>query len=169
MNLVLEDDTMSQKTYVPSEEEIEENTNWVLFDADGVVLGRLASRIAKVMRGKHKPFYTPHLDCGDPAIVVNASGIELSGKKDIQQMVFRHSQFPGGDVEESYEDLLEDAPEKIVYWAVRGMLPKNKLGRSIRDHLRIYSDGEHPHEAQQPVEYDWENDEVPVTYNISDL
>jgi len=158
---------MSQKTYIPTDKEIEENSGWVLFDADGVVLGRLASRVAQVLRGKHKPFFTPHLDCGDGVIVVNASGIELSGQKDIQEMVFRHSQYPGGDVREEYEDLLESAPEKIVYAAVRGMLPKNKLGRSIRDHFRIYADGDHPHEAQQPVEYDWENDEVPVNYQLN--
>lgn len=158
---------MSQKTYVPSEEEIEENSHWVLFDAQDVVLGRLASRVAKVMRGKHKPFFTPHLDCGDGAIVINASGIELTGQKDIQEMVFRHSQYPGGDVQDRYDDLMEDAPEKIVYAAVRGMLPKNKLGRKIRDHLRIYAEGEHQHEAQQPIEYDWDNDEVPVDYDLN--
>jgi len=157
---------MSQKTYIPSEEELEKQRNWVLFDADGVVLGRLASRVAKVMSGKHKPFFTPHLDCGDPAIIVNAGGIELTGQKDIQEMVFRHSEFPGGDVREDYEDLIDDAPEKIVYAAVRGMLPKNKLGRRIRDHLRIYEDSEHPHESQQPIAYDWENDEVPVNYSL---
>lgn len=159
---------MSQKTYVPTEEEIEENRNWVLFDADGVVLGRLASRVASVMRGKHKPFFTPHLDCGDGAIVINTSGIELTGNKEIQEMVFRHSEFPGGDIQENYEDLMESAPEKIVYAAVRGMLPKNKLGRKIRDHLRLYSGSDHQHEAQQPIEYDWENDEVPVKYSLSE-
>jgi len=152
---------MTQKTYIPDEQEVEENRQWVVFDAKGVVLGRLASRVASVLRGKHKPHFTPHLDCGDGAIVVNASKIELTGNKEIQEMVFRHSQRPGGDIQQQYGDLLESEPEKIVYAAVRGMLPKNKLGRKIRDHLRIYSDGEHEHEAQQPVEYDWENDQVP--------
>ena len=152
---------MTQKTYIPDQEEVEENRQWVVFDAQGVVLGRLASRVASVMRGKHKPHFTPHLDCGDPAIVINASQMELTGNKDIQEMVFRHSQRPGGDVQEEYSDLLESEPEKIVYAAVRGMLPKNKLGRKIRDHLRVYSGSEHDHEAQQPVEYDWETDQVP--------
>lgn len=152
---------MTQKTYIPSEEEVDEQRQWVLFNAKDRVLGRLASRVASVMRGKHKPSFTPHLDCGDGAIVINASEIKITGNKEIQEMVFRHSQRPGGGTRESYEELLESEPEKIVYAAIRGMLPKNKLGRKIRDHLRIYAGGEHNHEAQQPVEYDWENDQVP--------
>jgi len=152
---------MTQKTYFPSEEEINEQRKWVLFDADGVVLGRLASRVATVLRGKHKPYFTPHLDCGDGCIVINASKIEVTGNKEVQEMVFSHSQYPGGDVRERYDTLLEDDPETIVYEAVRGMLPKNTLGRRIRNHLRIYSESEHPHESQQPVRYDWDEDRIP--------
>lgn len=149
---------MSQKTYVPSEDDLERK--WVLFDADGVVLGRLATRVARILRGKHKPEFTPHLDCGDAVIVINASEIEITGKKEIQEGLISHSQFPGGLKEEKYTDLLEEDASQIVEWAVRGMLPKNKLRDRMMKHLRIYNGAEHQQQAQQPVEYDWENDRI---------
>lgn len=149
---------MSQKTYVPSEDDLERE--WVLFDADGVVLGRLATRVARILRGKHKPEFTPHLDCGDGAIVLNAGGIEITGNKKTQEGLIAHSQFPGGLREEKYDDLLENNPSRIIEWAVKGMLPKNKLRDRMMKHLRVYDGAEHRHQAQQPVEYDWEQDTI---------
>lgn len=152
---------MSQKTYVPSEDDYERQ--WVLFDASGKRLGRLASRVAKVLRGKHKPEFTPHLDCGDGAIVINASDIELTGSKEIDEGVVRHSGYPGGLKEAKYDELREKKPELAVREAIHGMLPSNRLGRSIRKHLRVYGGPDHEQEAQQPVEYDWDNEQVPRT------
>lgn len=149
---------MDQDTYVPKQEDLERE--WVLFDASGVVLGRLATRVARVLRGKHKPEFTPHLDCGDAAIVVNASDVEITGNKEVQDGLFRHSQYPGGDKELSYTDLREQDPQAIIEWAVKGMLPKNKLRDSMMKHLRVYAGPEHDQQAQQPVEYDWENDQI---------
>ncbi len=149
---------MSQKTYVPSEDELDRE--WVVFDADGVVLGRLATRVARILQGKHKPKFTPHLDCGDAAIVINAAGVRLTGKKESQEGLVTHSQFPGGLKERSYEDVMEENPERIVKWAVGGMLPKNKLRDRMMKHLRIYAGPEHEHQAQQPVDYDWEKDRI---------
>lgn len=150
---------MSQSTYVPSEDDLERQ--WVIFDADGVPLGRLATRVARVLRGKHKPTFTPHLDCGDGAIVVNARDLVVTGKKDVQEFIPRHSGYPGGLKKDYYGELLEKNPEKIVRAAVKGMIPKNRLGRKMLKHLRIYADSEHEQQAQQPVRYDWENDRVP--------
>jgi large subunit ribosomal protein L13 len=149
---------MSQKTYVPSEEDLERE--WVIFDADGVVLGRLASRVASILRGKHKPEFTPHLDCGDGVIVLNAADVEITGSKATQEGLIAHSQFPGGLKEAKYDDLLEDNPGKIIEWAVKGMLPKNKLRDRMMKHLRVYAGPKHEQQAQQPVEYDWETDQI---------
>ncbi len=150
---------MSQKTYVPSEDDLERR--WVVFDAEGVVLGRLATRVARVLRGKHKPAFTPHLDCGDGVIVVNARQVRLTGNKPRQKTLEKHSQQPGGLRVESYQELLDKAPDKALRRTVKGMLPKNRLGKKILKHLRVYAGPEHPHEAQNPVTYDWENDRVP--------
>lgn len=150
---------MSQKTYIPDRDEIDRN--WVLFDGKGVVLGRLATRVAGVLRGKHKPIFTPHLDCGDGAIVINASEIDLTGNKQEQEGLLSHSQFPGGLKEQKYDDLLEENSTRIVESSVRGMLPKNTLRDRMMKHLRVYEGHDHDHQAQEPVEYDWEKDEIP--------
>lgn len=150
---------MSQKTYVPSEDDLERR--WVLFDARDRTLGRLVTRVARVLRGKHKRTFTPHLDGGDGAIVVNASGIRLTGNKDEQKQLVTHSGYIGGLKSEAYGELLETEPRTVLERAVRGMLPKNRLGRKMLKHLRVYADADHPHEAQDPVEYDWDADRVP--------
>jgi len=149
---------MSQKTYVPNEDELERE--WVLFDAGDVVLGRLATRVARILRGKHKPEFTPHLDCGDAVVVINASEIEITGNKDVQESIVQHSQYPGGLREDRYDDLLEKDAAKIVRAAVKGMLPKNKLRDRMMKHLRVYDGPEHQQQAQQPVEYDWETEQI---------
>jgi large subunit ribosomal protein L13 len=136
------------RTYSPSATEIERA--WYVADAEGEILGRLASRVAHILRGKHKPIFTPHLDCGDYVIIVNAARIELSGNKAEQKIWHRHSGFPGGLKSVPFLRLLEDDPAKAVERAVRGMLPKNKLGREMARKLRVYAGPEHPHEAQQP-------------------
>jgi large subunit ribosomal protein L13 len=136
------------RTYSPSAKEIEHD--WYVVDASGEILGRLASRVAPVLRGKHKPTYTPHMDCGDHVIIVNAAKVELTGKKAEQKMWHRHSGFPGGLRSVPFLRLLEETPEKAVEKAIRGMLPKNTLGRQMGNKLRVYAGPEHPHEAQQP-------------------
>lgn len=136
------------RTYSPSAAEIERE--WFVVDAEGEILGRLASRVAHILRGKHKPIFTPHLDCGDYVIIVNAAKIELSGNKAEQKIWHRHSGFPGGLKSVPFLRLLDDDPAKAVERAVRGMLPKNKLGRQMARKLRVYAGAEHPHEAQQP-------------------
>lgn len=151
---------MSQKTHTPSQNDFQRR--WVIFDAEDVALGRLATRVARVLRGKHKRNFTPHLDCGDGAIVVNASKIRLTGDKSISKKLRRHSQFPGGLREDSYQELLDTNPGFAIRRTVQGMLPKNRLGRKILKHLRVYRGSDHDHEAQQPIEYDWENDRVPA-------
>jgi large subunit ribosomal protein L13 len=144
-----------------SKRELEDlERKWVLFDADGVVLGRLASRVARILRGKHKPVFTPHMDCGDAAIVINCDNIEITGNKDVQEGLISHSQYPGGLKEKKYEDLLEDDPSQIVRWAVKGMLPKNKLRDRMLKHFKVYNGPDHPHEAQQPVEYDFSEEKI---------
>ena len=136
------------RTYSPSASEIERE--WYVVDAEGQILGRLASRVAQVLRGKHKPIFTPHLDCGDYVIIVNADKIELSGNKAEKKFWHRHSGFPGGIKSVPFMRLIEETPDEAVERAVRGMLPKNKLGRQMARKLRVYTGPEHPHEAQQP-------------------
>lgn len=136
------------RTYSPSANEIQRD--WYVVDAQDEVLGRLASRVARVLRGKHKPTFTPHLDCGDYVIIVNARGIKLTGNKAEQKIWHRHSGFPGGLKSVPFARLLDETPEKTVEKAVKGMLPKNKLGREMGRKLRVYPGPEHPHEAQQP-------------------
>jgi large subunit ribosomal protein L13 len=140
---------MTMKTYSPRPRDIERR--WYVVDADGVVLGRLASEVAKILRGKHKPIFAPHMDTGDHVIVVNARGIRLTGGKDEAKVYWRHSGYPGGIRGQSYGTLLAERPALAVERAVKGMLPKNRLGRAMVRKLNVYEGPEHPHEAQRPV------------------
>ena len=127
---------------------------WIIIDAEGIVLGRLASIIAMRLRGKHKPSFTPHMDCGDNVIVINAEKIQMTGKKR-EEMFYWHTNHPGGIKERSKADILEGKhPERIVTQAVKRMLPGNRLSRQIMTNLRVYAGGEHPHEAQEPTVLD---------------
>ena len=137
------------KTTTPSLLNIKRN--WFLVDAEGKNLGRLASEIANVLRGKNKPSFTPHLDTGDFVIVVNAEKIEVSGKKASQKLYRRHSGRPGGMKIEKFETLRDRIPERIIEQAVKGMLPHNSLGRQQFKKLKVYKGSEHPHDAQNPV------------------
>lgn len=136
------------KTYTPKADDIERR--WWLVDAEGRTLGRLASEVASVLRGKHKPMYTPHLDTGDHVVVINAEKIRLTGNKAEQKTYFRHSGWVGGEKEIPFERMIRTYPERVIELAVKGMLPKNKLGRKMRKKLRVYGGSEHPHESQQP-------------------
>ena len=137
------------KTSTPSLTTIKRN--WFLIDAEGQTLGRLASEIANILRGKNKPSFTPHLDTGDFVIVVNAEKIEVSGKKTSQKLYRRHSGRPGGMKVEKFETLRDRIPERIIEQAVKGMLPHNSLGRQQFKKLKVYKGSEHPHDAQNPV------------------
>lgn len=130
---------------------------WYVVDAQGKVLGRLASRIAMVLRGKTKPVFTPHLDTGDFVVVVNAAQVRLTGRKLDQKFYYRHSGYPGGLKTTTARHLLQRKPEEVLRHAVRGMLPKNSLGRHLLKKLKVYAGGEHPHQAQQPVPLTWED------------
>lgn len=136
------------KTFTGKTEEIERE--WYVVDAEGKTLGRLASRIAPILRGKHKPTYTPHLDCGDFVIVINADKVRVTGRKLDQKFYHHHSGYPGGLKSVSLRDQLAQHPERVIQAAVKGMLPKNKLGRRVIKKLKIYASDGHPHEAQQP-------------------
>ena len=142
------------KTFTPKPGDIERA--WHLVDATDLPLGRLASEIAQVLRGKHKPTYTPHLDTGDFVIVVNADQVAVTSDKSQSKIYYRHSGFPGGIKAETFESLLARRPEAVVERAVRGMLPKNRLGRKLIRKLKVYAGPDHPHEAQQPqtLEFD---------------
>lgn len=136
------------KTYAPKPSDIERR--WYVIDASGAVLGRLASEVAQILKGKHKPIYAPHADTGDHVIIVNASGVVLTGGKETKKIAYRHSGYPGGLSETRYDRLLAERPAYAVEKAVRGMLPKNSLGRSMLRKLQVYAGPEHPHEAQKP-------------------
>lgn len=136
------------KTYLATNQNTQHR--WYLVDASGKVLGRLATQIAKYLRGKHKPEYTPHVDTGDYIVVINASKIKVTGKKAQDKIYYRHSGYPGGIKETSFENLQAKNPIQIIELAVKGMLPKNSLGRAMFRKLKVYSGPEHPHEAQQP-------------------
>jgi large subunit ribosomal protein L13 len=123
---------------------------WYVIDAEGQTLGRLASKIAPIIKGKHKPIYTPHLDCGDFVIVINAEKVRVTGRKLDQKFYYRHSGYPGGLSSISLRDQLAEHPERVLQAAVRGMLPKNKLGRQMIKKLKVYAGDSHPHQAQQP-------------------
>ncbi len=130
---------------------------WHLVDAQGKVLGRLASHIAMVLRGKTKAVFTPHMDAGDFVVVVNAAQVRLTGRKLDDKLYYRHSGYMGGLKQLSARQLLAKKPEEVLRHAVRGMLPKNSLGRRLLKKLKIYAGGEHPHQAQQPVPLAWED------------
>lgn len=138
------------KTFVPSGKDIVKD--WYLVDAEGVVLGRLASRVASVLMGKHKPTYTDFLDCGDFVVIVNAEKVRLTGKKLDDKKYYRHSGYPGALKQATAAEVLAKYPDRLLRSAVKGMLPKNKLGRKMLSKLKIYSGVEHPHQAQQPKE-----------------
>ncbi len=124
--------------------------DWFVADAEGKTLGRFASEVAKILRGKHKPSFTPHMDMGDFVVVVNAEKVSVSGNKSRDKIYFKHSGYPGGTTFTDLEHMRRTHPERIVESAVRGMLPKNRLGRAIFKHLKVYTGPEHPHGAQQP-------------------
>ena len=130
---------------------------WVVIDAENEVLGRLASKIAKILRGKYKPSYSPHVDCGDNVIVINAEKIVLTGNKLTDKVYTRHTGYSGGQRHTSPEALMKKHPERILEHAVKGMLPKNRLGRAILKNLHLYVNSEHKHEAQQPKKIDLKN------------
>jgi len=137
------------KTYSPKAKEI--TRQWHVIDAAGVPLGRLASQVAQLLRGKHKPTFAPHLDTGDHVIVVNAEQVVLTGAKLDQKMYYRHSGYPGGLKKRTLSDMLARRPEEVIRLAVRGMLPKNRLARKQLTKLKIYAGPDHPHEAQKPT------------------
>jgi len=136
------------KTFSAKSHEIKRE--WFVVDAQGQTLGRLATRVATILRGKHKPIYTPHVDCGDYVIVVNAGKINVTGQKLDKKLYYRHSMYPGGLRQVSLRRQLQIHPDWIIEAAVRGMLPKNRLGRKMFKKLKIYAGPDHPHQAQQP-------------------
>lgn len=141
-----------QPTYMAKPREI--RRRWYVIDAAGHPLGRVATRAARLLRGKHKPIFTPHVDTGDHVIVLNAALVQLTGNKLQQKIRYRHSGYPGGIKKTDYADLMASRPEQAVYLAIKGMLPRNRLGRAMLKKLRVYRDAKHPHEAQQPLLWD---------------
>jgi len=139
-------------TYMAKPNEIERK--WYVVDAEGKTLGRLASEVASILRGKHKPIYTPNVDTGDHVIIINASKIELTGKKLTDKLYYRHSQHPGGLKVRTANEMRTNYPEKMLELAVRGMLPKGSLGRQMFKKLHVYAGSEHPHQAQKPEVYE---------------
>jgi large subunit ribosomal protein L13 len=140
---------MNPKTYSMKRDELD--PKWYVIDADGMVLGRLASEVAQILRGKHKPTFTPHMNCGDFVIVVNAAKIAVTGNRLDQKVYYRHSQYPGGFKTETLRHLLARKPEAVIERAVKGMLPHNRLGDDILGRLKVYAGPAHPHQAQQPI------------------
>jgi large subunit ribosomal protein L13 len=139
------------KTYVPKAGDLQKK--WFVIDAEGKVLGRVAAEAAKLLRGKHKPQYTPYLNCGDNVIIVNADKARLTGRKFTDKMYYRHSGYTGGLKETNYSRMVRQHPTRAMTLAVKGMLPHNKLGREMLRHVRVYAGPEHPHDAQQPEAY----------------
>ncbi|MCR4409430.1 MAG: 50S ribosomal protein L13 [Candidatus Saccharicenans sp.] len=139
------------KTYHPKKDEVQQK--WWLINADGQILGRLATEIAVLLRGKNKPQFAPSADVGDFVVVVNAEKIAVTGNKLEDKMYYHHSQYPGGIKEKKLKEMLETKPEEVIRKAVWGMIPKNKLGRAIIKKLKVYRGPEHPHQAQNPEEY----------------
>lgn len=143
-------DTLSYKTISANDATVEKN--WVVVDAQSAVLGRFASEVAKILRGKHKPYYTPHVDCGDNVIVINADKVRLTGRKMDEKVYVRHTGYPGGQRISTPKLLKQKSASILVEKAVRGMLPKTRLGRDLYRNLFVYNGSEHPHAAQQPKE-----------------
>jgi len=139
------------KTYQAKKEEL--NRQWYLMNAEGKVLGRLSTELAKILKGKNKPSYTPHVDTGDFVVVINAEKISLTGKKMKDKVYYHHTGYPGGIKETTAEKLLVKKPTEIIRMAVKGMLPKNSLGRQMLRKLKIYAGPNHPHEAQKPIPF----------------
>ncbi len=142
---------MSVKTYVPKLGDVKKK--WLIIDAEGQILGRIAVEAAKLLRGKHKPQFTPFLDCGDHVIIINAEKAKLTGKKVNDKIYYRHSGYVGGIKETNYASMLQKHPTRAMTKAVVGMLPHNRLGRQLARHLRVYAGDQHPHEAQMPEAY----------------
>jgi len=140
------------RTFSPTPADI--RRNWVVIDAADVVLGRLATHAATLLRGKHKPTFSPHMDMGDYVVIINADKVVLTGNKAAQKMEYRHSGYPGGLTATAYTEVLEKNPVRAVERAIRGMLPKNTLGREQLKKLKVYTGSEHPHQAQQPTPYE---------------
>lgn len=141
-------DTKSYKTISANKKTVKKN--WMLIDAENEILGRLASKVAFILRGKHKPYFTPHVDCGDNVIVINAEKVKLTGNKLTNKKYISHSGYPGGQKIRTIEDVLNKKPIKVIEHAVKGMLPKNRLGSAIYRNLHVFTGPDHPHEAQQP-------------------
>lgn len=139
------------RTFTPKPDEVERS--WYVIDAADVVLGRLASQAAQLLRGKHKPVFAPHVDAGDFVVIINAEKVALTGNKREAKLAYRHTGYPGGLRDTPYSELLEKNPERAVEKAVRGMLPKNKLAAQQMRKLKVYRGSEHPHAAQQPVPF----------------
>jgi large subunit ribosomal protein L13 len=139
------------KTYSQKESEVQRD--WYVVDATNQVLGRLATQIATLLRGKHKPTFTPHIDGGDFVVVVNAEKVRVTGRKDQQKMYYRHSGYPGGFKQITYRRMLSSHPDRIIRFAVKGMIPKTRLGRRLMTKLKVYAGPTHPHAAQQPKVY----------------
>ena len=142
------------KTYYAKPNEVERE--WLLIDAEDMVLGRVAAKAAHILRGKHKPTYTPHVDTGDFVVIVNADKIRVTGKKGTDKRYYRHSGFPGGLKSESFSEAIERHPERVLEHAIKGMLPKNTLGRAMGKKLKVYAGPEHPHQAQNPRKIEME-------------
>lgn len=136
------------RTYAPKASEIERK--WFVVDAENLVLGRMSTEVARILRGKHKPTFAPYLDCGDHVIIVNASKVVLTNEKAEKKLVHRHSGYPGGIKSQTYADLLSRQPEDTLRRTIKGMLPKNRLGAQMLTKLKVYAGSEHPHSAQQP-------------------
>ena len=140
------------RTYSPKASEI--NRSWYLIDAEGMVLGRLATETARLLRGKHRPYFAPHLDTGDHVVIINADKVVMTSNKADNKFAHRHSGYPGGLRSTSYASLLAERPVELVTRAIRGMVPKNRLGRQQMTKLKVYAGPEHPHAAQSPVAHD---------------
>ena len=140
------------KTFSAKNETVKRD--WYVVNAEGRTLGRLATEVARRLKGKHKAEYTPHVDTGDYIVIVNAEKVRVTGKKSTDKMYYRHTGFPGGIKEMSFEKLIDHKPEKVIELAVKGMMPRNPLGRAMLSKLKVYAGSEHPHTAQQPKELD---------------
>lgn len=147
--------TLSYRTVSANKGTVEKN--WYVVDAEGEVLGRLASKVAMILRGKNKPSFTPHVDCGDHVIVINAEKVKLTGNKMTAKQYVRHSGYPGGQSTDTPESLMARKPVAVVEKAIKGMLPKNRLGSELFRNLHVFTGDAHPHEAQQPKKLDLEN------------